>query len=507
MKIIEVEYKDNRKRNFILISISIICFCIAIITSILTFIYFNKDTLVGKKNIVEATQIPTPTPPVYIDYSYYYAPVTGFKDIRNNISLSDLKANKVFVKTSESLKIKQAFPEFNTENIEDTLFNDRIANSNEIGLILWSDLNPRLKLLNIENKNILDKTQDLSLYPLKYDEKILESETIPENYDLKSVNRILTMGEIIPARTVDKVMRTKNDYIWPFKEVKTFMDKYDARVATFEAALQGVGNGNVCALNCFTFIANEKFTEGMVYSGINVVSLADNHSMSAGTEGVFNTIKLLNNAGIKTLGASPTNNEDATRPIIHEVNGVKYGFIAYNDIPSPSDWATDTAGGTARIDTNEYQIIDGRVRTDVKRAKDMGAQYIIALMHWGSREYTNDPMPHQKELAHNLIDNGVDLIIGDHPHWVMSVEFYTPPGSTEPKFIYYGIGNFIFDQSWSTETSQGSFAELDFYKDKLLSIHIYPHQIYDMSQPRLLPESSKEYKQIMDRIWQFTDKI
>ena len=128
------------------------------------------------------------------------------------------------------------------------------------------------------------------------------------------------------------------------------------------------------------------------------------------------------------------------------------------------------------------------------------------MMHWGAREYTNDPLPHQQDLAHNLVDNGVDLVIGDHPHWVMSTEFYTPKNSDTPKFIYYGIGNFIFDQDWSTETSQGSLLEMDFYKNKLLNLHIYPHHIYS-TKPRIVNELSPEYKQIMDRIWQYTGRM
>lgn len=483
---------------------TIIAFLVSLFL-ISSFYYSNKHSYVSA--------IPTPLIEKKQEYTTYFLPVTGFKEPRNNLTTQEINDTTFTVMASNSEIIHTAFPNIKTRIIEDSNFENSIANSSEIGLIEWQDLSPRLKLLRTDNQFFFDKTLDLNNYPFKYSKDVDKKDVCTKeisvdclvSFDVNKVNRVLAMGEIIPARTVDKFMRTKDDYKYPFESVKPFLDKYDARIATFESALIGKGNGSVCALNCFDFIGNEQFTEGMQYSGINVVSLADNHSMNGGIDGIANTIKLLNGINIKTVGAAPTNNEDATKPAIFTVGTTKYGVIAYNDIPSANDWATDDKGGTARIDTNDYHIIDGRVAKDVQRAKEAGAEFVIAMMHWGAREYTNDPLPHQKELAHHLIDNGVDLVVGDHPHWVMLTEFYTPTNGT-PKFIYYGIGNFVFDQDWSTETSQGSLMEMNFYNNKLLALHIHPHQIYN-AQPRLLDEGSKEYKQIMNRIWQFTGKI
>jgi poly-gamma-glutamate capsule biosynthesis protein CapA/YwtB (metallophosphatase superfamily) len=448
----------------------------------------------------------------FVEKIDYYIPVTGFKELKNNISSKDLESANIFVMASKKEIIGKSFPQYKLTAIEDKDFVANIANGKEIALVNWKDLSPRMKVLSIENQLFFDKTLDLTKYPLrtiesvKVNSKEEGAKITAENFEQKSVNRILGMGSMIPARTVDKVMRTKNDYLWPFREVKPFLDKYDAQVSGFEAGIKGQGNGATCALNCFDFIANEKFIEGVKYSGIDLVTLATNHTMNAGLEGMGNNIKLLNEAGVKTTGGSTTNNEDATKPAILDLNGVKYGFIGYNEIPSTSDWATDTKGGTGRISTDNYEYITGRVTKDVKRAKDMGAQFVFVMLHFGAREYTNNPLDHQKELVHHIIDEGADGIIGDHPHWVLPVEFYTPKSGGDPKFIYYSTGNFIFDQDWSVETSQGSFIEFNFYKDKLLSVHIHPHQIYN-TQPKLLDENSKEYKQIMDRVFEFTGKL
>ena len=69
-------------------------------------------------------------------------------------------------------------------------------------------------------------------------------------------------------------------------------------------------------------------------------------------------------------------------------------------------------------------------------------------MHAGT-EYTRTPMPQQITFAHAAIDDGADIVIGAHPHWVQTIEKY------KGKYIFYSLGNFIFDQAWSQETMEG----------------------------------------------------
>ena len=513
-----VSLKLKKKRTkflsiaFLITSVFILFLCISLIGTY--YFISQKDIKLNIKSstntppsLVQTSILPSPSLDPDVNETAYFVPVTGFKSIKNNISLSELATtNPLEVMSSELDSIGKDFPSYKLTPIEDSIFLSRVANENNIALISWQKLSPRLKVLSLDNQFFFDKTIDITKYPLQFTQKVTLDKKTLEDFNQSNINRIVSTGEIIPARTVEKFMRNKNDYTYPFQAVKPFLDKYDKQISTLESPLLGSGNGNVCALNCLTFVGNEKFMEGLKYSGVDLVTLADNHSMNAGIEGMTNTIKILDSIGIKHVGGSPTNNEDSTDPAIIEINVIKYGVLGYNDIPSVNDWATDSHGGTGRIDDNNYHILPNQVSHDVARAKAKGAQFIIAMMHWGAREYTNDPLPHQKDLAHNLVDNGVDLVIGDHPHWVMSTEFYTPASGGDPKFIYYGIGNFIFDQDWSLETSQGSFLEMNFYNNKLLSLHIYPHQIYN-TQPKLLDQNSIGYKQVMDRIWQYTTKV
>ena len=112
-------------------------------------------------------------------------------------------------------------------------------------------------------------------------------------------------------------------------------------------------------------------------------------------------------------------------------------------------------------------------------------------MHSGT-EYVNDPNKRQIEFAHNAIDFGADLIIGHHPHVVQTIEKY------KDKYIFYSLGNFIFDQMWSQETKEGLIVKFIFEKNKNIQFSIIPIVIEDYSQPRLANE--EESTKILKRL-------
>jgi poly-gamma-glutamate capsule biosynthesis protein CapA/YwtB (metallophosphatase superfamily) len=101
------------------------------------------------------------------------------------------------------------------------------------------------------------------------------------------------------------------------------------------------------------------------------------------------------------------------------------------------------------------------------------------MPHWGI-EYVAEPEPEQVELAHALMDAGADLVVGNHAHWPKGVEVY------KGKPIFYGTGNFLFDQSWSEDTSTGIFADVILYEDRAIQARPVPFIILDRSQPNFL---------------------
>lgn len=112
-------------------------------------------------------------------------------------------------------------------------------------------------------------------------------------------------------------------------------------------------------------------------------------------------------------------------------------------------------------------------------------------MHAGT-EYTPKHREDQEEFAHRMIDSGADLIIGTHPHVAQDFEYY------KNGVIFYSLGNFVFDQYWSTETQQGLTVNINFDYNQIQSFQIKPVVINSNSQPNWA--DSNLTKQIMDRI-------
>src|SRR4029078_1741277 len=99
--------------------------------------------------------------------------------------------------------------------------------------------------------------------------------------------------------------------------------------------------------------------------------------------------------------------------------------------------------------------------------------------HWGT-EYDPTPFRGQQTLARAALDAGADMVIGNHAHWAGAMEVY------KGKPIWYALGNFVFDQTWSEPTMEGITLELTFRGKGLVQAHIRPHIILDKAQPNFL---------------------
>jgi poly-gamma-glutamate synthesis protein (capsule biosynthesis protein) len=119
------------------------------------------------------------------------------------------------------------------------------------------------------------------------------------------------------------------------------------------------------------------------------------------------------------------------------------------------------------------------LQADVKKARDAGADIVVVFPHWGT-EYDATPFAGQRNLAHAAIDAGADMVIGNHAHWAGAIEVY------DGKPIFYALGNFVFDQTWSEPTMEGITVEMTFRGTDLVQIRLRPHLILDRAQPNFM---------------------
>jgi poly-gamma-glutamate capsule biosynthesis protein CapA/YwtB (metallophosphatase superfamily) len=192
-----------------------------------------------------------------------------------------------------------------------------------------------------------------------------------------------------------------------------------------------------------------------------LLSLANNHTFDLGKEGFSETKEFLLKANIDFVGHPVSCDED----FLTEKEGII--FLAFNK-------------------TFSFNCSDEEIVKIVKKVRESNqGKFLIILLHWG-QEYQLKSSISQQNLAHKLIDEGADLIIGSHPHVVQEIEEY------KGKLIFYSLGNFIFDQYFPKETQEGLVVSLEIYPQKLI-YRLFSIQSY-LSQPFLMKkEKANEF--------------
>ena len=189
------------------------------------------------------------------------------------------------------------------------------------------------------------------------------------------------------------------------------------------------------------FNSPEELAYDLADMGIDVLSTAGNHCLDKGFSGLSNTLNVLDNANISHTGTARTEEERDTI-LFKDVNGIKVAFISYtygtNGIPIPD-------GKDFCVNLIDKDLI----KKDIESAKSQNADVIISCMHWGI-EYQTKQNAEQEELADFLFQNGVDIILGNHPHVLQPMEKKTvtlEDGTVKDCFVIYAFGNFICDQN------------------------------------------------------------
>ncbi len=292
-----------------------------------------------------------------------------------------------------------------------------------------------------------------------FDNDISWTATLPAEF----TTSIVITGDIIPARSVNSQVLSRNDFTWPYVFTKEITQNADITFADLETPL--IQNCPVTQEGMI-FCGDFRNIEGLRFAGIDVVTMGNNHAGNWGEEGVLETVNHLTEKNILVTGLKDNN------LIIIEKNGVKFAFLGFNDISSSQPGVASAT--------------EDKIKTDIKNARAQ-ADYVIVQFHWGA-EYRDTPDARQIYLGRFAVDNGADLVIGNHPHWIQPLEIYNG------KVITYAHGNYIFDQMWSQETREGVLGKYIFYKNKLVDIVFTPIQIDDYGQAKLVIDEKQTQK-------------
>ena len=228
------------------------------------------------------------------------------------------------------------------------------------------------------------------------------------------------------------------DFSYVFDDISLYTKTADLCIGNLETTFAGKDRGYS---SYPTFNTPDELALNLKKLGLDVLTTANNHRLDKGIDGLNRTIDILNDADISHLGTYKSQEERDT-VLIKYVKGLKIAFINYtyetNGITVPSD------------KTYCVNLIDNDlILKDINSAKEQNADIIVAGMHWGT-EYNTSPSSSQKETADFLFKNGVDIVLGGHPHVLQPMEKRTvtlDDGTTKDGFIIYSLGNFMADQN------------------------------------------------------------
>jgi len=306
-------------------------------------------------------------------------------------------------------------------------------------------------------KGIILLTIVLSFLPSCKQGKKTEGASIvtPQEEAKADTLRLVFAGDIMthgPQIKAADQGRGNYDFTPSFELVRPMIERADLALANLETTFGGTPYRGYPM-----FSSPSSLGSALKEAGFDVLTTANNHSCDRGRYGVVNTIDVLDSLGIRTTGSYRTKAERSQRtPLIIDVRGVKLAVLAYtygtNGLPIPQPALVDT------IDLE--QISD-----DLRRADSLGADYKIVQIHWGN-EYEKHPSKRQRELAVALARQGVEAVIGSHPHVVQDSEWIEEEGAKMKSFVIYSLGNFISNQTSPAATRGGMLLSLELIRER-----------------------------------------
>ncbi len=232
-------------------------------------------------------------------------------------------------------------------------------------------------------------------------------------------------GDVLLDRGIARKIKA-NGLDWPFEKVASELGAADIAFCNLECPLSDDG---IKISKPICFRANPEYLQCVADAGFDVVSSGNNHALDCGRNGLVETLKHLDGAGIRCAGAG-ADLSAASAPVIMDVGGVKVALLARNMLFPEVIWYRTDVPTVAQLDESkiEQQIRDAKASADV----------VVVSVHWGV-EYQKRSEDWQIALGRKMIDAGASLVLGHHSHCTQPVERY------HGGVIAYSLGNFLFD--------------------------------------------------------------
>lgn len=281
--------------------------------------------------------------------------------------------------------------------------------------------------------------------------------------------QLVASGDILLGGSAAPVLN-RNGYDFAFDATRDILSAADLAVGNLEAPLTDSEDEYIDKR--FRFKVPPRAVDALKRAGFDVLTLANNHMVDFGHQGVIDTVSCLREAGMQCSGAG-ADIDQARQAAMVDVDGTTVALLAYSNTFPKEFYATRTRPGTA-------PGYPGYFIPDIKKTRKQ-ADVVVVSFHWGG-EALGKPKDYQQALARQAIDAGAQVVLGHHPHVLQGVEFYG--GGV----IYYSLGNFAFG-SYSKTARTSALARITLSGSSVSKAELLPLDVYNLEvsfQPRPL---------------------
>lgn len=299
------------------------------------------------------------------------------------------------------------------------------------------------------------------------------------------VTTLLFTGVIVPGRCVQAAIDASGNPDAPYEEVSTLINQADLAVGTLNATISDYPPRTGC-VPTYVLVGGSANADALARAGFDVMSVATNHIKNCGLtncgdRAFFDTLDNLRRVGIAPVGAG-SDHAEAMQPVVVTVNGTRFGIVSLGQI-EPMAFASEERPGIAILNKENLEAAIAQAR----RVSDV----VIAMPHWGPEDVAI-PNWLQRNLAQQLVDAGADLVVGNHTHVVQAIQ------EIDGVPVFYGLGNFVFDQTWADDHQQGVILLVKFQGKEYLGYELIPTHVDGDGRVHIAGED--EASQILEHI-------
>ena len=468
----------------------------------------------GSSTAPSPTEAPTPT--VAPDVEVPLAVVTGYTNLKSDITAAEVDAA---IAADTLIQNCELFTDIDPAPRcldVDEIVPHLSQNPAEVAFLPWSEVTAAVKVLPVDGADLFGG-EEARTKPYPYTATV-SADTGWEPYDATRIRTVMSPGNICHDRgPAYAALIQGRGWDWVFGGGTAVYDGFNPEggVNTVNvvptgnegamAELVSSGDLTIAEIEC-PFVDDFTVNNGTIFSldpatiplirdtyGADVVIFAANHPFDQGVEGFLESLEKFEEAGLPVAGAG-RNLDEALTPATVEVNGLTFGFVGHNEIPGPIPAGPDQPGVA--------WLQEDHVRESVRRAREVADVVLCVPQWWGGEEYHYDWRPSQRAQQELYFDAGCDHVLGQGTHYAGPMDLDVDEEG-EARLTVVSSGNFLFGQGWSQDTQEGVVFELTFRDTDLVQARMHPFVTLDQAQTNLTdPEGDGSY--VLRRIFEYS---